>query len=168
MKQEQLKQCLSYDHLTGLFTWLTKHSKMQVGSIAGTKRKNDGKTYIIISVKGVKYRAHRLAFLYMTGSFPTMLCDHINGDGTDNRWVNLREVDYVNNNRNMRLREDNTSGCAGVHWNKKDKRWQASLKTGVGRGYLGQYKSIDEAIKVRKKAERDNNFHVNHGQDRPL
>lgn len=165
---ELLKKYLSYDSDTGLFHWLLERPNVNVGDIAGTARKNDGKTYTIITIHGVKYRAHRLAFLYMTGSFPVLLCDHINGDGTDNRWCNLREVDHVNNNRNMRLRADNTSGTPGVYWNKKDKRWQVSLKVGDDRGYIGQFKSLDEAVKVRREAERKHDFHENHGQVRPL
>lgn len=163
-----LKKSLSYDPSTGLFHWLVKKPNVNIGDVAGTKRKNDGKTYIIITISGKKYRAHRLAFLYMNGSFPEMLCDHINGDGTDNRWCNLREVNHVGNNRNMRLRSDNTSGVAGVYWNKKDKRWQVTLKTGKSRGYIGQFKLLEDAVKARLEAEINNDFHQNHGQVRPL
>lgn len=165
---DMLKISLSYDPHTGLFRWLVKKPNANIGDIAGTKRKHDGKTYIIITLSGKKYRAHRLAFLYMTGKFPELLCDHINGDGTDNRWCNLREVDHKNNNRNMRLRSDNTSGVAGVYWNKKDKRWQVTLKTGESRGYIGQFKLLEDAVKARLEAETEHNFHQNHGQVRPL
>lgn len=166
--EKQLKQVLSYDPDTGVFTWLIKRSGVNPGDVAGTFRKHDGKTYVLISVNGKKYRAHRLAFLYMKGSMPDMICDHINGDGTDNRWCNLREVDHVNNNRNMRLRADNTSGTPGVYWNKKDKRWQVSIKVGEKRGYVGQYKTLEEAVDARKNAEREHGFHENHGSVRPL
>ena len=168
MTKDKLKELLKYDPDTGIFTWNVSRSQMKRGDVAGTKRKNDGKTYTIISLNGSKYRAHRLAFLYMTGKFPKLLCDHINGDGTDNRWVNLREVDHVNNNRNMRLRVDNTSGVTGVYWNKKDKRWQVSIKVGSKRGYIGQYKTLEEARTARLSAEREHGFHENHGQVRPL
>lgn len=166
--QEQLKQFLHYCPDTGVFTWLIKRSGVRPGDKAGTHRKHDGKTYILISVNGKKYRAHRLAFLYMKGSMPDMLCDHINGNGTDNRWCNLREVDSVNNNRNMRLRADNKSGTPGVYWNKKDKRWQVQIKVGKKRGYVGQFKTLDEAVEARLKAEREHGFHENHGSVRPL
>lgn len=164
----ELKNALNYDPSTGLFTWVIKRPNVSIGDVAGTKRKHDGKTYIIITINGEKYRAHRLAFLYMQDSFPDLICDHINGDGTDNRWVNLREVNFVGNNRNMRLRCDNTSGTPGVYWNKKDKRWQVSIKTGSDRGYVGQFKTLEEAVAARKDAERKHKFHENHGQVRPL
>ena len=166
--EDELKQLLQYNPDTGVFIWLVKRPCVDAGDVAGTLRKQDGKTYIIISVNGKKYRAHRLAFLYMTGSMPNLLCDHINGDGTDNRWCNLREVDYINNNRNMRLRVDNTSGTPGVYWNKKDKRWQVSIKVGEKRGYIGQFKTLEEAVEARLNAEREHGFHENHGSVRPL
>tara|TARA_R110000851_G_scaffold315349_1_gene477794 strand:- start:522 stop:1028 length:507 start_codon:yes stop_codon:yes gene_type:complete len=168
MTEELLKQMLKYEPDTGLFTWLIKRPGVLINDVAGTERKHDGKTYIIISLNGKKHRAHRLAFLYMTGKFPLLLCDHEDGDGTNNRWNNLREVDYINNNRNMRLRADNSSGVAGVYWNKKDKRWQVSLKVGSDRGYIGQYKTLEEAVRIRLDAERKHGFHKNHGQVRPL
>lgn len=161
-------EILHYDPDTGVFTWLVKRGAVNAGEVAGTFRKHDGKTYVLIGVNGKRLRAHRLAFLYMNGSMPKLLCDHINGDGTDNRWCNLREVDFVNNNRNMRLRADNSSGTAGVYWNKKDKRWQVAIKVGKKRGYIGQYKTLEEAVTARKNAEREHGFHKNHGSVRPL
>ena len=68
----------------------------------------------------------------------------------------------------MRLRVDNTSGVTGVYWNKKDKRWQVSIKVGSKRGYIGQYKTLEEARTARLSAEREHGFHENHGQVRPL
>lgn len=163
LTQEELKKILHYNPETGVFTF-TKNGKQ-----AGTRRINSGKTYIIITIRSKKYRAHRLAFLYMTGSMPADLVDHINGDGVDNRWCNLREVDAVNNNRNMRLRDDNTSGVTGVHWNKKDQRWQVSIKTDKhSRGYIGQFKTLIDAVAARYRVEIEHGFHPNHGQVRPL
>ena len=168
LTKKQLKQVLHYNPDTGIFTWLIKISGVKPGDIAGTKRKHDGKTYILISINGKKYRAHRLAFLYMIGRFPIELVDHEDGDGINNKWNNIRETDPVNNNRNMRLRVDNTSGVPGVYWNKKDKRWQVSIKVGEDRGYIGQYADYFEAVCARKSAENFHGFHENHGQVRPL
>jgi len=166
--QSELKSVLNYDMKTGLFTWIVDKPNAPAGTVAGTIRKNDGKSYIIITINNIKHRAHRLAFLYVNGVFSNDLTDHINGNGTDNRWCNLRTVDPVNNNRNMRRRVDNTTGVTGVHWSNKDKVWVASLKVGKDRGYLGSFHSFEEAVSVRKQAEIDAGFHPNHGEDRPL
>jgi hypothetical protein len=52
--------------------------------------------------------------------------DHINGDGLDNRRGNLRPATRSENQRNSRLRSDNTSGYKGV--SLCGKRWQASIR----------------------------------------
>ena len=66
--QDQLKDLLHYNPEAGLFTWLVpKKRRSRVGMVAGYK--NTG-GYIRITIND-KHYAHRLAWLYMTGSFPT-------------------------------------------------------------------------------------------------
>lgn len=75
--QEELKKQLQYSKHTGLFTRLTSpNGKNKVGEIAGTIDKNG---YVKISIKSKAYKAHRLAWLYEFGNFPTKHLDHING-----------------------------------------------------------------------------------------
>jgi hypothetical protein len=68
------------------------------------------------ALTGVLYREHRLAWLYMTGEWPTHEIDHINGDRVDNRFCNLREATASENRWNSRKRVNNTSGYKGVSW----------------------------------------------------
>ena len=91
--QQRLKEVLNYNPDTGDFTWLNPTSfRVQVGDTAGYRHKTqDGKEYIQTSIDGVKHYGHRLAWFYMTGEFPAGQIDHINGDGTDNRWSNLND-----------------------------------------------------------------------------
>ena len=92
-----LKGCLHYDPLTGVFTWkYTINRNAKKGQIAG--RKNSG--YIEISIDGVKYLAHRLAWYYMTGEWPDVI-DHDNRIKDDNRWVNLKNGSHASNSRNQ-------------------------------------------------------------------
>lgn len=169
LSQEELKHFLEYEPDTGIFKWKVPRPHMSPGDVAGTVRENDGKRYIIITIESKKYRAHRLAWLYMTGEWPEELIDHIDGNGRNNKWVNLRQVDTVNNNRNMRQRVNNLSGVTGVHWCKKDRAWVAQIKTEKNkRGYLGQFKNFDDAVAARKKAELEHDFHKNHESVRPL
>ena len=46
----------------------------------------------------------------------------------------------------------NKSGFTGVHWNKKDCRWEANLTYHGKRKYLGQYINKGDAIKAREAA----------------
>lgn len=54
---------------------------------------------------------------------------------------------------NKKIRKNNTSGCTGVVYQKKLKKWRASIMFKGRRIELGCYSKIDDAIKARKEAE---------------
>lgn len=123
--QEQLKLILNYDPETGEFNWLVKpRNRASIGGVAGHLRKNG---YREISIKGKKYYAHRLAWLYMTGSWPKEHIDHINGNPSDNRFCNLREATRSQNMHNQGVCSNNTSGYKGVCWHKSNQKWEACI-----------------------------------------
>jgi len=89
--QKELKELLHYNPDTGIFTRLIKTaSSVQIGDVAGCKHKANG--YIIINVLGIPYRAHRLAWLYMTGRWPKHQVDHDDHIRHNNKWSNLFEA----------------------------------------------------------------------------
>ena len=98
MNQESLKSVLSYDPETGEFTWRVSPSRnVKAGMKAGSF---NSQGYRQIQVMGRVYKAHRLAFLYMTGLFPEFTGSHKNGVPSDNRWDNLRDETIGDNIRN--------------------------------------------------------------------
>lgn len=116
--QEQIKRALKYDPETGVFTWLISPSnRAKKGSVAGFM--NDA-GYWMIGIDNVRYRAHRLAWLYMTGEWPERKIDHENTIRSDNRWANIRLADDSQNVCNQALRADNTSGVKGVRFWKNE------------------------------------------------
>jgi len=160
--QERLKELLHYDPDTGIFTRnIRTASCVSVGDIAGNTRKIDG--YHVIRICGQRYPAHRLAFLYMEGSFPPYHVDHINHIRNDNRWCNLRRVKCTENLRNRTLQSNNTSGINGVNWHKHKRSWEASIRINKKRIYLGAFKCFFEACCARKSADIAYGFHSNHG-----
>ena len=164
--QDKLKELLDYDLNTGLFTWkVARSNRVQAGHIAGWKKKMEWNTYYAIKLDGVDYFQHRLAWLYMYGEFPPQLIDHINGNGRDNRIVNLRCVTPTENNRNMRRRSNNKSGICGVSFYKRDNKWEARIKADGKYKYLGRFDNKDDAVKARKKAEIEFDYHENHGRE---
>lgn len=116
---ERLRELLDYDPETGLFRWKMDRPKAIKGDVAGCVATRDGgKQYRIIriSTKGSKnYYAHRLVFLWMNGVYPTKQIDHIDGDGLNNRWSNLRECTPKENALNKRAGTLNKTGYLGVH-----------------------------------------------------
>lgn len=160
--QERLKELFHYDPEMGVFTRLVRTAySVRVGDIAGYLNAHG---YIIIRIEGKGHRAHRLAFLYMTGCLPEHQTDHINGIRDDNRWVNLRPVTHQENQKNRKKQSTNTSGVTGVYWHIYAKKWIARIKVNGKYKHLGGFNDLDEAVKARKVAEKKYNFHPNHGR----
>lgn len=150
LTQEYLKSRLHYNPETGVFTRLVAASKnIKVGNVAGWE---NGRGYIHIMVKRKTYKAHRLTFLYMTGSFPKHEVDHINRIKDDNRWSNLRECSKSQNRANCGPNKNNMSGFKGVTWNKRAKKWTSQIRFEGKYIHLGYHDEINEAAKAYNKA----------------
>jgi hypothetical protein len=110
--------------------------------------------------------AHRVIWAIRAGAWPDGQIDHINGGVADNSRDNLRLVTHEQNLRNAKLYRNNTSGVPGVEWKRRDKCWVARI--GVGRGinkHLGSFGSFDDALAARSAAEKEHQYHPNHGRN---
>ncbi len=167
--QETLKSLLNYNHETGLFRWLKRRRGARKNLIAGCLWTNKGgKSYIRIVINQKHYLAHRLAWLYITGSFPVDEIDHADGNGTNNKFSNISDVYHSQNSKNVKLRADNKSGITGIHWDKALNKWLAQIRIENKVIYLGIYKTIFAAAYARHAAELEHEFHKNHGTNRSL
>lgn len=144
LTQSILKEVLHYDPNTGEFRWKINRRRIKYGNIAGTIRHD----YITIVYEQKQYFVHRLAWLYMTGNWPTNQIDHINGIGHDNRWHNLREATNSQNNQNRALSKNNKSGFIGVSWCKQRNKWRAQIKFNNKKMYLGSFECPQEAYQA--------------------
>jgi len=159
------KKVLRYDPDTGLFHWLIARQKhggrINPGDVAGADK--DGYVQIIFtddSGKRHQWRAHRLAWWFMTGKKPAKGMDiaHDDGDRSNNRWTNLFEETRTKNMQNLNdgLRSNNISGHRGV--SLKTHRsgstcWHARITINKRIIPLGDYADINDAIAARKAAE---------------
>jgi hypothetical protein len=150
---------LSYDPETGIFS---RNSGRRAGLPVGSLGWNATSTYIVVSYRGRLLRAHRLAFLYMTGQIPKIV-DHIDGNGENNRWANLRPSSAVENSRNQRLRVNNKTGVSGVIYLKKNNAWEARIGGVVGKR-IGQSHNFFDACCMRKSAEVRLGYSERHGR----
>lgn len=99
---ERLRYLFTYDDQTGVFTRrVDLNNRWRSGTVAGSEC---GPGYWRIIIDGQGYLAHRLAWKYFFGTDPGVYIDHINGNGLDNRIVNLREADPSQNIANSRKR----------------------------------------------------------------
>lgn len=149
---ERLRELFHYDPATGLFTRLVRQGHTHPGEIAGGLSE---KGYVRIYIDGRKYRAHRLAWLYVTGEWPENEIDHKNTDRSDNRWDNLRPATGAENSRNRRTPSNNTSGFKGVFWQKREKRWHAVIDLNGKRVVLGRFLTVEEAHAAYARAAQE-------------
>ncbi|MES2367705.1 MAG: HNH endonuclease signature motif containing protein [Pseudomonadota bacterium] len=172
LTQRYLKECVSYDPETGEFRWnkyrpLTHFKNWrgwnQFSHIYGGKEAGNLSHYgyIEIRINFALYKAHRLAWLYMTGEWPEEQIDHINHVRDDNRWCNLRSVTRYENRINSGARKD-TKWTVGV--TKVKGVWLARITDKGAPINLGYFKSFEEAADVRKRAEAEYGYHPNHGK----
>ena len=140
---EHLREILHYDPATGIFTWRVKPSgSVKAGDRAGSP--ND-RGYLGIGIDYHLHISHRLVWLYVYGEWPKKHIDHINGNTSDNRLINLREATIQQNQANSALRKDNKSGLKGARWHSRDKCWCSSIRKNGKSRHLGYFDTAKEA-----------------------
>lgn len=146
---EHLRKRYSYNPETGEVT------RIATGKVVRTLKKDGNKDYMHLQTKGKKILLHRVAWALHYGEWPKGQIDHIDHDGLNNRIANLRDVDWIGNQRNQRLRRSSQSGVIGVTWRKDKKKWKAQIRVPGGQQvFLGYHSTIEEAASARKAGEQ--------------
>lgn len=151
---ERLRELVSYDKRTGLFTALVARGPVSVGDALGTVRK-DG--YVLITVDYRRYLAHRLAHFYVNGAWPVGEVDHRDGDTSNNCWRNLRVGTRSFNQQNQRCAQvkNKSSGLLGVsRMDAKTERYRARIFVDGKERSLGSFSSAEAAHKAYVDAKR--------------
>jgi hypothetical protein len=165
---EQVQQLLHYNPTTGILTWLPRDpvnhyikiwNIKHAGTTAGTIGKNG---YVHVSIFDRIYRGHHVCWLLHCGAWPKVI-DHVNHRRSDNRILNLRTATKAVNSQNRSMNTNNTSGVNGVSWHKWNKRWVVRISLGGESKHLGYFDDLNEAVAVRLNADREYDFHPNHG-----
>lgn len=154
LTQDRLKQLLHYDPETGIFTRLVTTGNLLPGTKVGRNQLNG---YTSITIDRKHYYTHRLAWFYVTGSWPKNDIDHINRNRSDNRYANLREATRSLNMRNILKFKNNKSGFKGVSWCAVKNKWRANIKLNGKQTFLG-YFDIPEKAHGAYVAAAEKNF----------
>lgn len=150
LTHERLRDVLSYDPSTGVFTWLLDTGKKRmVGNVAGYLAP-DGR--VSLRIDGTLYRAHRLAWFHVHGAWPSNEIDHVNGNPADNRLSNLREASHQQNMANRKRAKHNASGVKGVYFNKQCGKWRASIRVDGRNRHIGHFADKHAAGQAYLKA----------------
>lgn len=124
---------LDYNPETGLAVWKTTN---MAGRVAGCI---DGAGYRVITILGKRLKFHRVIWLYAYGRMPRYEVDHIDGDRSNNRLVNLRDVTRRRNNIDRKIKRLSKEGHRGV-FKTKAGTYRATFSL-----HLGVYKTAEEA-----------------------
>lgn len=148
---DQLREVLAYDPETGVFTWRGPTPIRMAGKQAGYATVWG---YQLIGIRRKYFFGHRLAWLYMTGSWPANDIDHINGVRDDNRFANLRDVSRSVNLQNQRRarRGKHSEAPLGV-W-RVGNRWVSQINVGGEVKHLGSFGAPEAAHEAYLAAKR--------------
>lgn len=151
-----LGECFVYDQILGSLTWRRRPvshfpnpkscdiwNTRWAGQLAGKVDFSVRGSYVRIKIAHEMYRAHRIIWKIMTGLDPVDEIDHIDRNGLNNKWSNLREATREQNCRNEGNKRNNTSGIKGVsfHFGK----WRARINLYGSEISLGRYDTQEEA-----------------------
>jgi hypothetical protein len=141
-----------FEYRDGELYWkVTKAGGRRPGMIAGSI---NGNGYRIVGIDYRKYQVHRIVWA-LCGQPEAEYLDHINGDKTDNRIENLRAASIFENNRNIGLKRNNTSGFKGVSWNKQAKKWVGQVLWNHKNHLAGFFEDKEQCAKaVRELREK--------------
>jgi hypothetical protein len=150
MEYSRVREVFDYDEESGFLTWKNHMSrKCRKGSKANHLSPSG---YIKVHVDGKSHRAHRLIWLWNYGYLPENDIDHINGDRSDNRLENLREVTRSCNLYNKIKRSRGNTGITGVY--EYEGSYDAKIFK-LGKSiHLGRFKDLTEAVAHRLAAEQ--------------
>lgn len=145
----RLRELLAYEPDTGRFLWLEDRRRARTGLVAGSICPING--YRRFRISGRDYRAARLAWLYVYGVWPTHYVDHVNGNRTDDRIVNLREATAGENSLNSADRLGRALP-RGVRKCSAGPRWFSTITFAGRTQYLGTFETPVRAGEAYQRA----------------
>lgn len=149
---KRLREVLYYDPLNGDFVWIKRTGhRVILGQSAGSLHKTLG--YVVIGIDGERYYAHRLAWLYMTGSWPDHEIDH--RIGKSNHWKNLRSASSKLNKENQRAarRDNKSTGLLGAYTYKHG--FRSSIQVAGKQIHIGVFDTAEQAHRAYVEAKRE-------------
>lgn len=137
--------------------WNVKHA----GTFAGVETNK----YFATCIQAIRYKTHRLIWLWVTGEHAMGEIDHKNGNSLDNSWKNLRVVSHQENSKNRKVPSNNTSGFMGVSWHIHEEKWIAYGNNSEGKYVrIGAFDTKEEAYSARLEFLKQESYYALHGK----
>lgn len=176
---ERLRNMVRLDAASGSMTWMPRVLADFAGAINPQQAMatwntrfsgqpafahSAGNGYLHGSLLGRKVLAHRVVWALHYGTWPVQTIDHIDGDRTNNRPENLRDVPHQTNCQNQPLSSASSTGVTGVSFDRQRGQFEAHVTVDGAKRSLGRFKELADAEVARAAANATHGFHVNHGR----
>ena len=163
MGVEYLRECFDADFKAGVLVWRSRPQKhfrdartcaswnaRYAGAVAGGPHK-EGYVAVTVSLEGMRtvLLAHRILWCMKTGEWPKETIDHRDMDRTNNKFCNLREATYGEQNAN---RPAIRAGLKGASLDKRTGRYVAQITSDGTYRFLGRFDSEAEAHRAYVEA----------------
>lgn len=144
--EKEMIRLIGFNPITGDMWWKEKPNRnIVIGRKIG--RPNSW-GHFSFGFRGHTWMVHRVAWFLTYGDWPKNQIDHINGDKSDNRITNLRDVPQSINMQNLQgAHKNNESGFLGVspRGEGRTKQWRACIKIKGKSITIGTFKTKEEA-----------------------
>lgn len=150
--ENEIRENLEYDRATGKLFWVNNRGGVLCnGNEAGSIK--DG--YLRVEIAGKSVYAHRIAWFLHYGAWPEKEIDHINGNPTDNRIENLRDVSRWENLSNMSIHRKGK--LVGTKFDKRRIKnpWRSQIGLNGEQKHLGCFSTELEAHLAHMEAYRN-------------
>ena len=150
LTREQLNELFTLNPEEGILRWKIDRGYQ---ALKGQEAGYVSLGYRMIKISQIRYQAHRLIWVMVTGEWPKHEIDHINGNRLDNRFSNLRDVSTrVNQQNKHKPRSDSTTGVQGVF--PYGTRYLSSIRANGITHKLGVFDTVQEASVAYSTAKR--------------
>jgi hypothetical protein len=149
--ERELRTVLRYEPKTGHFYWLRQIGRSRLDVPAGDTTRMG---YRRVKYRGKSYMIHVLAWLFMTGEWPSKSIDHKNCDRADNKWRNLRLATASQNVANSKKKFCSQSGFTGVRKLGHRQRWSSTVYHERKHIYVGTFDSPEQAYAAHLRMAR--------------
>lgn len=177
---ETLNVMLRYDEGTGLLFWRNRlpetfpadgrqdqkwQANLWASRFAGKRAGGMTGGYHRVMIGAKHHMAHRIIWKMKTGEDPVFI-DHVDGDRSNNRFDNLRNVPHSVNMKNKSLYVSSKTGVPGVEYHSRDKVWRSKIGFQGHQINLGSFPTREEAIAARLAGQAVLDYHANHGRSK--
>jgi hypothetical protein len=153
-KFTQIADGIWYENDTGL-PWSNRKPGSHKGYYSYLSRINskDKDGYFKINIEGKTYRWHRLVFNYFKGNIPDGVIDHKDNTIHNNKGDNLQIVSETFNKRKRKIQSNNTTGCAGVSFEKSTNKYRPQISVNGRTIHLGSFNNLEDAYEAYLQAK---------------